>query len=333
MWNWINSLFFVLCIASIASGQVDEDVTMRSLSDRALLTNVSRLPADQSPMGVYLDDLPPATDLPTQAIDFAQLMRPTFDLAAEWQAESSDVEIVSYDARVTVPTYPIFGPPPPFINAGFSYSDLNAPDALDLPSDLYDYSLGFAWMRPINDRWMLRFMFSTALATDGENIGSDAWQFRGGAFAMYRPNPQWTWIVGALALGRNDIPVVPAVGAIWQPNPTLRFDLTFPKPKVAFLLRDNGPRQQWGYLGGGFSGGTWAYQQSAGIDDQLTYRDWRIVIGWESTPTPEPGMPFTRGRKLGFEVGYVFAREFEFETARPDISLDDTLILRASASF
>lgn len=46
-----------------------------------------------------------------------------------------------------------------------------------------------------------------------------------------------------------------------------------------------------------------------------------------------PGMPFTRGRKLGVEVGYVFAREFEFETGRPDIKLDDTLMLRVSASF
>ena len=333
MRNWIISLFFVLCIGSIAGGQVNDAVTARSIFDRVSLANASRLPADQLPRGIYLEELPLAPTPPTQSIDFTKLMRPTFDLAVEWQPQASDIELISYDARVSVPIYPIFGPPPPFINAGFSYVDLNAPDALDLPSDLYDYSLGFAWMRRINDRWMLRFMFSTALATDGKNNSSDAWQFRGGAFAMYRPNPQWTWIVGALALGRNDIPIVPAVGAIWQPNPALRFDLTFPKPKVAFLLRDNGPRQQWGYLGGGFSGGTWAYEQASGIDDQLTYRDWRIVIGWESTPTPEPGMPFTRGRKLGVEVGYAFAREFEFETARPDISLEDTLILRVSASF
>ena len=106
-------------------------------------------------------------------------------MAAEWQADASDVQLTSYDARVLVPT--IFGPPPPFITAGFSYTDLNATDALDLPTDLYDYSLGFAWIRPINERWMLRFMFSTALATDGKNNSSDAWQFRGGVFAMYRP--------------------------------------------------------------------------------------------------------------------------------------------------
>lgn len=265
--------------------------------------------------------------------DLAELMRPTLSMTAEWQAEASEIALASYESRVQVPLYPIFGPPPPFLNLGYSYTDLNAPAALDLPSDLYDYSFGFSWMRPINDRWMLRTMLSTALATDNRNNSSDAWQFRGGFFAMYRPNEQWTWIVGALALGRNDIPAVPAVGAIWQPNEALRFDLTLPQPKVSFLLLDNGPRQQWGYIGAGLNGGTWAYERSGGIDDQLTYRDWRLVLGWQSTPTPEPGMRFTRGRKLGVELGYVFARKFEFESGLPDVTLDDSLMLRVTASF
>ncbi len=267
------------------------------------------------------------------APDFAALMRPSISLAAEWQPESGGVDLASYDTRISLPTYPVFGPPPPSINFAFSYFDVNAPEALDLPADLYDYSLGFGWMRRINDRWMLRLMFSTALAHDGKNNSRDVWQYRGGMFALYRPNDQWTWILGALALGRNDIPVVPAVGAIWQPTSAVRFDLTLPKPKAAFLLADNGRRQQWWYLGGGFDGGTWAYETSTGSDDQITYRDWRFVWGWESVPTPTPGMPFTRGRKLGMEIGYSFAREFEFDSGRPDIELRNALLLQASASF
>jgi hypothetical protein len=324
----------VLYAACVAMAQESTPLADSSDWEPASITRIARLPGDQIPLGALLDESPADDfDRPAEPMNFAELMRPTFSLTAEWQAEASDVELASYDARVLIPTYPIFGPPPPFITAGFSYTDLNATDALDLPTDLYDVSLGLSWMRPINERWMLRFMFSTALATDGKNESSDAWQFRGGVFAMYRPNPEWTWIVGALALGRNDIPAVPAVGVIWQPNPALRFDLTLPKPRIAFRLVDNGPRQQWGYIGAGFNGGTWAYERAGGLDDQLTYRDWRFVLGWESTPTPEPGMPFTRGRKLGVEVGYVFTREFEFETGRPDIKLDDTLMLRVSASF
>ena len=150
---------------------------------------------------------------------------------------------------------------------------------------------------------------------------------------MYRPNDEWTWILGAIALGRNDLPVVPAVGVIWQPTPGLRFDLTLPKPKVAFLLADQGDRQQWAYLGGGINGGTWAYERAGGIDDQVTYGDWRFVLGWESTPPPEAGMPFTRGRKIGVEIGYAFSRKFKFDSAQPTIQLDDAWIVRGSLSF
>ncbi|MGE3778082.1 MAG: DUF6268 family outer membrane beta-barrel protein [Pirellulaceae bacterium] len=265
--------------------------------------------------------------------NFAELMRPTVTVAAEWQAEASDVDVMWYRATVQMPTYPFLGPPPPMINGGFAYTSLSAPEAWDLPADLYDYSLGASWMRPISERWMLRLMASVALATDGQNTSSDAWQFRGGLFGTYRPNDQWTWILGVLALGRNDLPVVPAVGAIWQPLPPLRFDLTFPRPRASWLLLDNGPRQQWGYLGGGLEGGTWGFERAGGVDDQLTYRDWRVVLGWESVPTPEPGMPFSRGRKLGVEVGYVFAREFEFSGGAPSLEIDNTLLLRASAGF
>jgi hypothetical protein len=331
MCRFLTIALLATCCAQVSHAQFAPNVDPSDTPNTSHLEDGSQLSTSQSQFAPLLEALsqPPISEQP----DFAKLLIPSFNVAAEWQAEVNQVELISYDARVTIPTYPIFGPPPPFLNAGFSYFDLNAPAAFDLPTDLYDYSLGFGWMRRINDRWMLRLMFSTALATDGKNNSSDAWQFRGGLFAMYRPNEQWTWIVGALALGRKDIPAVPAVGAIWQPTPALRFDLTLPKPKAAFLLADQGARQQWGYIGGGFEGGTWAYEASAGLDDQLTYRDWRVVVGWESTPTPEPGMPFTRGRKLGVEVGYVFAREFEFGSGRPDLGLDDSLLIRATASF
>ena len=44
--------------------------------------------------------------------------------------------------------------------------------------------------------------------------------------------------------------------------------------------RENGSRQQWAYLGGGINGSTWAYEQTSGVNDRLTYNDLRIVLGW-----------------------------------------------------
>ncbi len=262
-----------------------------------------------------------------------QLMRPGFRFVTEWQAETDGVKLSLFEAGMRIPTYPIFGPPPPFVSPGFAYTKIESPVDFGLPSDLYDASLGLAWMRTVNDRWVVRFMFGSSFATDGENTSSDAWRFRGGVFAVYRRCPEWTWTFGALALGRNDIPVVPAVGLIHQPSPGLRFELMLPRPRIAFLLADRGERQSWGYVGAALNGSTWGVQRADGQDDQLTYGDFRAVLGWESTPTPEPGIPFTRGRKLGLELGYAFSRDFEFESDESKIKLDDTFLLRGSMSF
>ena len=263
----------------------------------------------------------------------SELMRPNFEFGAEWLSEADDVELSMYNARVKVPTYPIFGPPPPIVSLGFAFTDLRAPSPFDLPPELYETSLGLAWMRRWNERWMIRSMLGVAHATDGNNNSSDAWQFRGGIFALYRPNQRWTWTFGALALGRNDIPVVPAIGLIYQPRPEVRFDLAFPRPRLSLLLTDDGTRQQWGYVGAGLNGATWAYQQRGGVNDQITYRDWRLVLGWESTPRLEPGMPFARGRHFGAEIGYAFGREFEFERGRSDFGIDDAVMLRGFMKF
>ena len=261
------------------------------------------------------------------------LMRPNLSFAGEWQDKTNGIGLDFYDARISFPTYPWFGPPPPFIDLGFAFTEIDAPVAVGLPSEVYETSLGFAWMRRISDRWMMRYMASASFATDGNNQSSDAWRFRGGAFAIYRRNPKWTWTFGAMALGRNDLPFVPAVGVIYQPNPAIRFDLIMPRPRLAFLLVDQGERQRWGYVGAAINGTTWGVRRVDGINDQLTYGDFRLVLGWESTPTPEPGMPFTRGRKFGGEIGYVFSRDFEWEDADVEIPLDDSLMVRATFSF
>ncbi len=328
------SIVLLACVINISVAQNPPAAILDPARQPITYFDTAALPGEQLPLGILLDESIELSAGPgTQPLNLRELMWPTFNLSAEWLGEASGVEIGSYDVSVQIPTYPFFGPPPPFLNAGFSYTNLSAPTALGLPTDLYDYSLGFSWIRPLSDQWTLRLMFSTALATDGQNNSSDAWQFRGGAFAMYQPNQQWTWLVGAIALGRSDLPAVPAVGAIWQPNAGWKFDLIMPKPKIAMMLVDNGPRQQWAYVGGGFDGGTWAYQRWDGVDDRITYRDWRVMLGWESIPAAVPGVPFTRGRKLAVEIGYSFAREFEFDSGTPDINLDHTWLLRASASF
>ncbi len=237
------------------------------------------------------------------SFDYWRLLRPRGTFHAEWEPKSDWLSLSSYDFKTQVPAFPVFGPPPPFITAGFSYTAIDAPSALDLPSDLYDIALGMSWIRPINDRWTMRLLLSGAFASDFQNNTSDAWQLRGGVFALYRPNERWNFAIGALATGRSDLPVIPAAGAIWDPKPGLRVDLMLPRPRVSLLVVDLGTRQHWVYFGGGFTGGTWAYEQANGQDDQLTYREWRLVVGWESMPPREPGKFMQAGTKFSAEVG------------------------------
>ena len=49
------------------------------------------------------------------------------------------------------------------------------------------------------------------------------------------------------------ITLLPVFGAIWMPTDMLRFDLAFPRPRVAIRVMDD---ETWIYLGGELGGST-----------------------------------------------------------------------------
>lgn len=252
-----------------------------------------------------------------------------------WQAEwllDSQTGLSGTEVDVTLPLLKFFGSPPPLIKTGFGYTHLFS-DEFGLPENLYEYSLGLTWIRPCSDRWTVLSMLGVGMATDNENRSRDAWQFRGGVFGIFERNENWKWTFGALATGRRDLPVIPAIGAVWQPSPTLRVDLTFPRPRVNWLVAETEARQRWVYLGATLNGSSWAYQAPGNVDDQLTYRDWRLVAGWESRPAAAEGLPAAFGRTIAVEVGYAFAREFEFERETRTESLSDTAFIGILTKF
>ncbi len=263
-------------------------------------SNACQLPVDED--GISNEDV---------AIRPAPPRRPPIGWRAEWIADPES-GLVTFDVDATVPLLGPLGTPPPLIKVGFGYTELFAAEAFELPDDLFEYSIGMTWIRPVNDRWTVLAILGATMATDNENRSSDAWQFRGGVLGIYDGSEHWKWTVGAIATGRDDLPVIPAVGVIWQPRPEWRIDLNFPRPTFNVLIADTGSRQQWVFAGGGINGKTWAYERSATVDDRITYRDLRIVAGWESRPTAAAGMPFAFGKTIRAEIGYAFAREFEF---------------------
>ena len=254
-------------------------------------------------------------------------------LEAEWIA-GSDVSLSTLSSNLKVPL--LFGrkSPPPIVKLGFAYTDISAPQSLSVPSDLFEYSIGLSGVKRFNERWAVRTILGVDFATDNRNTSSDAWRFTGGVFAIYKKSPQLSWTFGALALGRSDLPVVPAIGAVWLPNPTTRIDFILPNPKANFLLSDNGQRQQWAYVGVGLNGNTWAIEDSnTFVDDTLTYSDVRLVAGWELRPSAPANAPYVPGRKYIAEIGYAFSRDLEFENESTEVSLEDAFTFRLSTQF
>jgi len=255
-------------------------------------------------------------------------------LDAEWITDS-DLGQRTLGAGIRLPLLFLRreGGPPPMVNLGFNHTEFNFGNDFGLPPDLYEVSFGLSGVRKLSDRWAVRSILGVDFATDGNNRSSDAWRFRGGAFAIWDANPQLKLSFGAIALGREDLPVVPAVGAIWVPNDRCRWDLILPKPKVSYLLTDNGDRQNWIYTGVGLAGNTWGYETDTGVDQQLSYGDWRAVLGWESRPSAPANVPFVLGRKYSAELGYAFSRDLELDQNAADIPLSSSFLLRLSTRY
>jgi len=327
----LAALALALTVENASLAQVEPPVTQASLpTDRTV-----RDFEDISPLSPGLQERQTYTTHPHRApaAERAWYEALMFRAAAEWEPEADGITIYNSDFSVSIPMYRSHGQPPPVLAAGLSFTDLDAPTALDLPSELYDASLGLRWLREINDRWILRLTIDGVFASDSHNTSSDSWQLRGGVFGMYSKDRQTKWTFGAIATGRQDVPVLPAAGVIWQPSPRWRVDLILPQPRASYLLVDCGDRQHWVYTGGAITGGTWAYRRAAGADELLTYREWRLLLGWESKPPANPpGVYGPTGIKYGAEIGYVIGRKFEFDSGAPDIEPDGTLLLRAAVS-
>lgn len=286
--------------------------------------------------------VPPVRDASEPSLDSARAdglagplqghsKRPPVGMKVEWIADS-ETAMANANFNFSLPLL-FIGTPPPIVKLGVDYTSLQTPESFGIPEDLFEYSVGIASFRKLNERWSVRSILGVGLATDNENRSSDSWRFRGGIFATYSRNDNVKWTFGGLAMGRQDLPVIPVIGAVWQPNPAVRVDLVYPQPRINRLLFDDGARQQWVYFGGGTSGSTWGYQQFEAIDDQLTYSDLRIVFGWESRPAGSSGMPFVRGKTTQFELGYVFSRQLEFEQDTRQEFLGDALMLSLSTKF
>lgn len=203
------------------------------------------------------------------------------------------------------------------LNAGIGIHFLSGPAAIDLPPRVYDLALGYQ-IRDSIGPFSFDAATSIGLYTDFEGSARDGVRFPSHATAMVQFSPAADFVFGVDYLDRYDIRILPVIGvSLHSPRfPIFRLDLVFPRPRIEVLLV---PGKRF-YLSGELGGGTWDFRFPDGVEDVVSYRDYRILFGLEAE-----GLD---GRWNGIELGYVFDRHLELRSGLDQSEFADSFVLR-----
>jgi hypothetical protein len=260
------------------------------------------------------------------------LERPRFShtwLAGE-STDGNELGINDIELATTMSFPNFLGTPQPLrISPGFILHLWSGPDeavtGFDLPSRAYSGYLSFDYLSDPSRQAGLETNFTFGIYTDFDGFDSDSLRYTGVALGWARLNSYTTLKVGVEYFDRVDVKMLPAFGVFLAPNPDLRFNVYFPRPKLAQRLPNTWNRDVWVYVGGEYGGGSWVIERTAGALDQTDINDVRAFIGIES---------FFAQRITGFiEVGYVFDREIIYRSTMDHLKLDDTIMVRSGIAF
>lgn len=215
---------------------------------------------------------------------------------------------------------------PLVLTPGYNLHMLSGPEITDLPPRLHDAYIDFMWLPTFVHRWTALVSLTPGYYSDFEFSDSDAFRLTGKGLVIFDAHPQKLQLVaGVLYLGRDNLKLLPAGGAIWRPTDDFAFELIFPRPKLAARLNYGQGYENWLYTTAEYGGNTYVVERASGARDKLTYQDFRLLVGYEHR----------RNYGAGFrlEAGYVFGRQVDFASATGDFEPGDTLLLRAGVTF
>lgn len=213
----------------------------------------------------------------------------------------------------------------------------------NLPEQAYSAYLGFDWSTNRQIRYGGEANLVIGYYSDFRSLHQSGTSIRvqGTGLGWFRLTEYSTIKAGLAYLDRLDVKILPAFGLFWYPNEDVRFEIYFPRPKLAQRLTTLGNTDIWWYVGGEYGGGSWTVKVvrnfSLKIGDparstivQVDINDIRLFGGleWLSGYLGATGF---------VEVGYVFDREIIYfrrdGTVPPNLPLKDTIMLRAGLSF
>lgn len=255
------------------------------------------------------------------------------DDGREMDVNESDISFV-----VTYPNF-LFSGQPVYLAPSFSLFQWDNPEPPDfpltavLPSKAYGAYLDTKFETDKNYPVGAEILGRVGIFTDFSTLTSDSLRVIGGGNLLLRLTPTTTIKGGAFYTDRASVKLIPSGGILWEPNDRTKFDIYFPRPKLASYLNTVGTYDVWWYLGGEFGGGSWTVKREIApiFTDRFDYNDIRMLVGLEWGPAEW----FREGRRLGFvEAGWVTDREGIY-VARPSDSfrLRDSFIVRAGFGY
>ena len=175
---------------------------------------------------------------------------------------------------------------PLLITPGFAFNWFNGPPPpQDLPSQIYDAYLDFAYY-PRWSPWLgAELGFRTGVYSDFNHVSSDSVRFLGRGLASISLTPTLDILFGAVYLDRLNVKILPAGGVYWRPTPEWDAYLVFPNPKVRKHWFDWGNSNIFWYVAGEYGGGSWTVQQQAASPASITTTSARTVV---SSSTRKP---------------------------------------------
>jgi hypothetical protein len=202
------------------------------------------------------------------------------------------------------------------IAIGLGFHSLCGPVQTDMPAWVFDFAIGYQIRQRLGP---LAFDLAAAVdaASDFKGNARRGILFPAHAVGYLTVGPAVDLVFGVDYLDRGDIKLLPVGGLVWVPNPSLRLELVFPRPRITVQITD----KHRIYVAGELGGGTWAIQRDVSLDNDLaTYRDLRVCVGIEDIQKD--------GSRLAFEIGYLFNRRIEYTSGLGDMNLNDAVLLR-----
>jgi hypothetical protein len=319
---------------------VGPSATENAFSGLAYRLPADPLPADGDGHGVLPATYPriltepllenvPEPPAPCQMSDYKDGFFQKLSFTTTWIARPNDDDVGATDLQL----YAMFGLPLPTRNMPLVITPLFTVYFLDGPSDpqydlpprIYDAEIEFRWVPKIGDQWLFDVAVSPGFHSDFEHLDNDSFRITGRIVGVWIWRDRLKLILGVMYLNRDDVPFLPVAGLIWTPTDDWNVELLCPRPRIARRLFYTCDREDWLYLGGELGGGAWSVQRANLTQDTLITRDYRIFIGIERK---RPG-----GAGAKFEAGWVFGRQYEYESNPQEYNADATVMLRGVIAY